>query len=71
MTPLSHPQSLAAALRPKRNSQIVPPINKRIRYKGKLGMLLNDYGSDVVYFRMDGDNTISCDLRELIEIIQP
>lgn len=55
----------------QRTSQAVPPINKRIRYKGKLGMLLNDYGSDVVYFRMDGDDTISCDVRESIQILQP
>lgn len=53
----------------RRGSFITPPINKRIRYKGKGGLLLNDYGFGVVYFRMDGDQCISCDVKEAIEIL--
>lgn len=53
----------------RRGSFITPPINKRIRYKGKLGVLLNEYDSGIVYFKMDGDLTISCDIKEKIEIL--
>jgi len=52
----------------RKKSIQVPPMNKRMTYKGNPGLLLNIYDSGIAYFKMDGDQTISCDNVENIEI---
>jgi len=62
-------QVLELIERKRKGSEIIPPMNKPILYKGMPGILLNDYGSGVVYFKLKGDDTISCDKKETIQMI--
>lgn len=41
-----------------------PPLNLPILYKGRKGVLLNDYGNGVAYFRLEGEVGISADRSE-------